>query len=133
MKPCNEPRIDCYPDADFDGLNGYEDSQDPYCARSGTGYIILAFNCPVLWRSKLQMEIALSTMEAEYVALIAACKDFFPSIDLVKALCSVVGLSEEFFRGKCWRSHIGKARAGLYDSTKQTLLLEVPLVPNPCL
>ena len=42
MKPCNEPRIDCYPDADFDGLNGYEDSQDPHCARSGTSYIQLS-------------------------------------------------------------------------------------------
>jgi hypothetical protein len=34
MKPCNEPRIDCYPDADFAGLYGYEDSQDPHCACS---------------------------------------------------------------------------------------------------
>jgi hypothetical protein len=80
MQPCHEPRIDCYPDADFAGLYGYEDSQDPHCARSRTGYIILAFNCPVLWRSKLQTEIAFSTMEAEYVSLSTACKDFFPVI-----------------------------------------------------
>jgi hypothetical protein len=61
MTPSEEPKVDCYPD-----LYGHEDAQDPHCARSRTGYVILAFGCQVLWRSKLQTEIALSTMEAEY-------------------------------------------------------------------
>eukprot|EP00956_Cyclotella_meneghiniana_P010998 scaffold15408_cov41-Cyclotella_meneghiniana.AAC.16 len=59
MYPDASRGIDCYPDADFAGLYGQEDSQDPHCARSRTGYVILAFGCPVLWRSKLQTEIAL--------------------------------------------------------------------------
>ena len=58
------PCVDCYPDADFAGLYGHEDSRDLHCDRSRTGYVILAFGCPVLWRSRLQTEIALSTMEA---------------------------------------------------------------------
>ena len=29
----------------------------------------------MLWQSKLKMEIALSTMESEYVALTTSCKD----------------------------------------------------------
>eukprot|EP00804_Cyclotella_cryptica_P007533 CCRYP_010639-RD/>CCRYP_010639-RD protein AED:0.26 eAED:0.26 QI:0/0/0/1/0/0/3/0/643 len=62
MTPSSDPCVDCYPDADFAGLYGHEDSQDPHCARSRTGYVILAFGCPVLWRSRLQTEIALSTM-----------------------------------------------------------------------
>jgi hypothetical protein len=33
-----------------------------------TGFIICYTNCPVLWQSTLQSEIALSTCEAEYIA-----------------------------------------------------------------
>lgn len=96
MRPNASRGIDCYPDADFAGLYGQEDSQDPHCARSRTGYVILAFGCPVLWKSKLQTEIALSTMEAEYVALSTACKDLIPILALVRELCRAVGLPDEF-------------------------------------
>jgi hypothetical protein len=92
MSPNDKPCVDCYPDADFAGLYGHEDSQDPHCARSRTGYLISMFDCPVLWKSKLQTEIALSTMEAEYVALSTSCKDLFPIVDLIRELCSAVGL-----------------------------------------
>eukprot|EP00804_Cyclotella_cryptica_P007267 CCRYP_017868-RA/>CCRYP_017868-RA protein AED:0.22 eAED:0.06 QI:0/0/0/1/1/1/2/0/1188 len=46
----------------------------------------------VLWKSRLQTEIALSTMEAEYVALSTACKDLFPLVDLISELSKAVGL-----------------------------------------
>eukprot|EP00804_Cyclotella_cryptica_P013417 CCRYP_005165-RG/>CCRYP_005165-RG protein AED:0.32 eAED:0.32 QI:0/-1/0/1/-1/1/1/0/434 len=92
MSPSDTPCVDCYPDADFAGLYGHEDSQDPHCARSRTGYLITVFNCPVLWKSKLQTEIALSTMEAEYVALSTSCKDLFPIVDLIRELGAAVGL-----------------------------------------
>jgi hypothetical protein len=72
MSPTTKPCIDCYPDADYAALYGHKDAQDPHRPRSRAGYVILAFGCPVLWRSKLQTEIALSTMEAEYVALSTA-------------------------------------------------------------
>ncbi|KAL7547469.1 hypothetical protein ACHAWF_011772 [Thalassiosira exigua] len=86
LDPSPDLSIDCYPDADFAGLWGHEDPQDPHCARSRTGYVITLAGCPVLWRSSLQSEIALSTMEAEYVALSTACKDLFPLVDLVKEI-----------------------------------------------
>eukprot|EP00957_Ditylum_brightwellii_P000015 1131-Ditylum_brightwellii.AAC.1 len=38
-------------------------------AKSQTRYIITYANCPILWASKLQTFITLSTTEAEYVAL----------------------------------------------------------------
>jgi hypothetical protein len=84
LKPSKDFKIDCYPDADFAGLWTRDDKQDPHCVRSRTGYVINLANCPVLWKSKLQTEIALSTMEAEYVALSASCKELFPLIDLYK-------------------------------------------------
>jgi hypothetical protein len=84
MKPLPYPHVDCYPDADFAGLYNKEDSQDPHCVRSRTGYVILLSRCPVLWRSSLQGEIALSTMEAECISLSQSCKDLFPLLDQIK-------------------------------------------------
>jgi hypothetical protein len=56
------------------------------------GYVICLDKCTVLWKSKLQTEIALSTMEAEYVALSMSCQDLFPIIDVTKELCSIFNL-----------------------------------------
>ena len=70
--------LDCYADADFAGLWGQEDDQDPVCVKSRTGYVLLFGGCPLLWVSKLQTEIALSTMEAEYVALSQSMRDLLP-------------------------------------------------------
>ena len=83
MSPSDGFSLDCFPDADFAGLYGHEDSQDPHCVRSRTGYCILFCNCPILWVSKLQPEIALSTMESEYIALSTSCRDLFPIIDII--------------------------------------------------
>ena len=55
-----------------------QDSDNPNSVKSRTGYVIVFANCPVLWVSKLQMEIALSTMEAEYIALSQAMHDIIP-------------------------------------------------------
>jgi len=69
INPSAEKRLDCYVDADFAGMWNPEDSDDPSSVKSRTGYVITFANCPVLWVSKLQTEIALSTTEAEYIAL----------------------------------------------------------------
>ena len=42
---------------------------DPSTAKSRTGYIISYGGCPVLWASKLQTEVVLSSTESEYVGL----------------------------------------------------------------
>jgi hypothetical protein len=70
--------IDCYVDADFAGLWGYEDPQDPSCVKSRTGYVICIMVCPVVWVSKLQTDIATSTQESEYNAFSMAMRDLLP-------------------------------------------------------
>ena len=59
---------------------------------SCTGYVICIANSPVIWKSKLQTEIALSTMEAKYVALSSSCRNLFPLIDITKELSSTFDL-----------------------------------------
>jgi hypothetical protein len=70
--------LDCYVEADFAGLWNYESDQDPVCVRSRTGYVITLGGCPVIWVSKLQTEIALITLEAEYIALSTSMRDLLP-------------------------------------------------------
>jgi hypothetical protein len=65
LRPSDDLDIDCYVDADFAGLWPYEDKLDPSCVKSRTGFAICVANCPVIWSSKLQGDIATSTMETE--------------------------------------------------------------------
>ena len=87
-------KIDCYADADCAGLWNAEHEQDPHCVRSRTGFIIMIANCPVIWRSKLQTEIALSTMESEYIALSQSCRELLPLQQLVGEVAKACKASE---------------------------------------
>jgi len=55
----NGLKLDCYIDAYFAGQWGYEDKNDPSGMKSCTGFIIFMPECPILWISKLQTEIAI--------------------------------------------------------------------------
>ena len=46
----------------------------------------------MLWSSKLQTETALSTMEAEYIALSTSLKQLIPLKRLVESVWNAVGL-----------------------------------------
>ena len=93
LTPTRDLNIDSYPDADFAGLYGYEDSCDPICVRSRTGFVINVANCPVLWKSQLQTETATSTMQAEVIALAACCRELMPIIDMIEEIGKAVGLT----------------------------------------
>jgi hypothetical protein len=53
--------LECYVDADFASSWCKETSQDPPRVLSRSGYVTRLYDCPILWVSKLQTEIALST------------------------------------------------------------------------
>ena len=75
FSPSSTFKVDCYVDADFGGLFGVENDQDPICVKSHTGYLITLMDCPLIWVSKLQTQITLNTMEAEYLALSHSMRD----------------------------------------------------------
>ena len=56
-------------DTDFAGGWQQADSSDAGDVMSQTGMVIMYAKCPIYWCSSLQTEIALSTAEAEYIAL----------------------------------------------------------------
>jgi hypothetical protein len=70
--------LDCFADADFAGGFNVEDTNDPHCVKSRTGFVITLGKTPVIWGSRLQSETALSTMEAEYIALSTAMRSLVP-------------------------------------------------------
>ncbi len=93
LTPTKELNVDAYPDADFAGLYGYEDSLDPVCVKSRTGFVINVANCPFLWKRSFQSMIATSTMEAEVIALASCCNELMPILDMVDEIGQAVGLS----------------------------------------
>ena len=86
LKPDMKKGIQCYVDADFAGSWNSANSEDASSVYSRTGYVIMFANCPIMWVSKLQTEVALSTTEAEYIALSQAMRDVIPFMHLVEEL-----------------------------------------------
>jgi len=81
--------LECYVDADFAGGWASADADDADNVMSRTGFIIMYANCPIYWRSALQTEIALSTAEAEYIALSQSLREVIPLMTLMKELHGV--------------------------------------------
>jgi hypothetical protein len=90
ISPQDSLCIDCYVDADFAGLFTVADKQDPVSVKSRTGYVILFKGAPLLWSSKIQTHISLSTMEAEYIALSQAMRDLILIQEVLKEIMTTV-------------------------------------------
>ena len=86
FRPDKTKSIDTYVDASFAGEWNTEWSDEPSSVMSRTGYVIFYANCPIIWSSKLQTEIALSTTESEYIALSQSMRDVIPLISLLREL-----------------------------------------------
>jgi len=87
MTPDSENmRIDIYADADFAGLYTTEDKMDPVSVKSRSGVLLTFGNVLILWSSKLQSKIDLSTLEAEYIALSQGMRDLVSARRLMTEL-----------------------------------------------
>ena len=84
--------VDCYADAYFVGLWGHEVIQEPICDRSRTGFVVIFANCPLLWVSKLQTEIALYTLHSEYVVFSHSVRALLPLKSLIKEVIDNLGI-----------------------------------------
>jgi hypothetical protein len=80
-------KLDLYADADFAGLWNTEDMNDSMSVKSRTGYVVTLGGAPLVVASKLQTEIALSTLEAEYIVLSPGMRVLVPLRDLVNEVC----------------------------------------------
>ena len=110
LRPSGDLHIDVYCDADFAGLWPFEDKLDPTCVKSRTGYVICISDCPVIWTSKLQTELSLSTMESEYNALSYCMRSVIPFKRTVHSISKGIGLPEDqltTFKTTVWEDNAG--------------------------
>ena len=77
-KPDKSRGLECYVDADFSGGWTQANADNAENVMSRTGYSIMYAVCPIHFVSKLQTDIALSTAEAEYIALSQALREVIP-------------------------------------------------------
>jgi hypothetical protein len=84
LDPKDGKSFEVYADADFCGnWNRATSINDVSTEKSRTGYIISFAGCPITWASKLQTQIALSTTEAEYIALSQSLREVITMIKLM--------------------------------------------------
>ena len=111
LRPNKDLGIASYVDADFAGLWGFENPQDATSVKSRTGgYVLCISDCTVTWASRLQSDIALSTMEAVYNALSMALKELLPLKRLVETVAGAVQLpvqSKTLMRVTVWEDNVG--------------------------
>ncbi len=87
FKPGSTKGFECYCDADFSGLRNKTFAPvDPSSLKSRNGWIIFYAGCPVSWAFKLQSQVAMSTTEAEYIAMSQALRDVFPIMGLLQEM-----------------------------------------------
>jgi hypothetical protein len=87
--------IKVYIDADFAGGWSCADADNADNVLSRTGFVICYANCPLVWCSKLQTEIALSTAEAEYIAMSHALRDTIPVQNLVREISYIFDMPNQ--------------------------------------
>jgi hypothetical protein len=101
-----------------DTLSGYCDSDwggDLGTRKSTTGYIFLFRNSPISWSSRLQKTVALSSCEAEYMALKEAIKEQI----YLKSLYDQIPILKDQFENKLYtdsQSAIELAKNPIYHN-----------------
>jgi hypothetical protein len=101
FKPDPKKGFECYCDTDFSGNWNREFAPvDPSIAKSQSGWIIFYTGCPISWASKLQSQIALSTTEAEYIAMSQALRDAISIMNLLQEM------REQNFKAICIEPYV---------------------------
>ena len=69
IRPSNARELEVFVEADFAGNWDKNEAWDRDTARSRHGYIVSYHGYPIIWKSQIQTEIALSNTESEYTGL----------------------------------------------------------------
>ena len=86
IKPDLSRSFEVHVDADFCGNWDRRYGHEPDSARSRHGYVITYAGVPIVHKSQLQTEIALSTTESEYTGLSYALREAIPLMELLKEM-----------------------------------------------
>ena len=125
LKPLQDSKfkMDVYVDSDFMGLYGKELRTNPDNVKSRTGFVILLNGCPIVWASKLQSSISLSTMMAEYYALSTAMREVLPLRDRIVSVAEGLGIDTHClteFKTTVWEDNMGALTLANMDPGQYT-------------
>jgi len=81
--------LECYVDADFAGGWAKADADNPDNVLSRTGFVIFYAGCPIVWASRMQTEISLSTAESEYIACSTEMRDVLSLTYLMQEITKI--------------------------------------------
>ena len=85
IRPNTDWHFECWVDADFAGNWRPADAHiDPMTSKSRSGWIVRFAGAPITWASKMQTITAMSTTEAEYIALSTSLREVIPLMGLLK-------------------------------------------------
>ena len=85
INPRSPWHFDCRVDADYEGNWRYNDAHvDLMTSKSRSGWIVCFAGAPITWASTIQTITALSTMEAEYIALSTSLRKVIPLMGIIK-------------------------------------------------
>ena len=87
-----------YADAEFVVLRGHENPQDLIFARSSNGFVVNFSNYTLLWVSKIQTYIAISTLHSGYVALSHSVIDLLHLKIIIKEVIDNLFIDSENLR-----------------------------------
>ena len=84
LNPKPDEGVVVYADADWSGnWNHQEAEDDEATAKSRSGYVALFANCIILFSSKIQSLVSLSTTEAEYISLSQSLRETIPIMNML--------------------------------------------------
>ena len=87
FKPDHAKGFQYYCDADFAGnWNRQFAAADPSTTKSRSDWIMLYACCPIIWDSKLQYQVELSTTESEYISMFMVLHDIIPLMEITKEM-----------------------------------------------
>ena len=92
IHPTGTLQLDCWVDAAFGNLYHIDPDHEPSATKLHTGYIITLGGCPLVWKSQLQLTIALSTQEGEYCTLSQAMHTLIPIRAILIEISSALSL-----------------------------------------
>ncbi len=100
--------------------HGEESSHNSTTSKSRTGYALLYARYPIVWASRLQTEIALSSTVAEYITISTMRREVIPLLRLMEEVKSS-GLPISMKWGKI-HCHIFEDNSGTLEMAKMRIL-----------
>ena len=85
IRPHQMWQFDCWVAADFAGNWRQRDAHvDPMTSKSRSGWLVRFAGAPITWASKMQTITAMSTTEAEYIALSTSLREVIPMMGMLQ-------------------------------------------------